>query len=119
MPVYQILHIVGIAMIFMGYGALLARSMIKSEDTSVRKLGSITSGIGLALVLIAGLGMIARLDYSHSAPWLIVKLLVWLALGGVVSLINRKPEFAKALWWGILGLGLLAAIMVYYVRTMG
>lgn len=106
-------------MIFMGYGALLARSMMKSEDVSVRKLGSITSGIGLVLVLIAGFGMVAKLGYSYSAPWLIVKILVWVALGGMVSLINRKPEFAKALWWGILGLGLLAAVMVYCVRTMG
>ena len=121
MPVYfyQILHVVGIMMIFMGYGALLARSLVKSDATSVRKLGSITSGIGLLLVFVAGFGMIAKLGYSYSAPWLIVKIVIWLALGGVIALINRKPELAKTLWWSILGLGLLAAVMVYYVRIAG
>ena len=106
-------------MIFMGYGALLARSLVKSDSKPVRKLGSITSGIGLLLVLIAGFGMIAKLGYSYTAPWLIVKLLIWLSLGGIIVLINRKPALAKTLWWFILGLGALATIMVYYVRTLG
>ena len=106
-------------MIFMGFGALLARSLIGSDDRSVRKLGSITSGIGLVLVLVAGFGLIAKLDHSYSAPWLIVKLVVWVALGGVISLINRKPSLAKALWWIILALGVVAATMVYYVRLQG
>lgn len=121
MPVhfYQILHFAGIIMIFMGYGALLARSLIGSDDTSVRKLGSITSGIGLFLVLLAGFGLIAKLGHSYSAPWLIVKLLIWLALGSIISLINRKPELAKTLWWIILGLGITAAVIVYYVRLQG
>ncbi len=120
MPVYfyQILHVVGIIMIFMGYGALLARSLVKSDSKSVRKLGSITSGIGLLLVLVAGFGMMAKLGYSITTPWLIVKIIIWLALGGVITLINRKPELAKTLWWSILGLGALAAFMVYYVRAL-
>ena len=120
MPVYfyQILHIIGIIMIFMGYGALLARSLMKVDDKPVRKLGSITSGIGLLLVFVAGFGMISKIGYSFTAPWLIVKMLVWLALGGIIVLINRKPECAKTLWWSILGLGALAVVMVYYVRAL-
>ena len=120
MPIhfYQILHIAGIIMIFTGYGALLACSLIKSDDASVRKLGSATSGIGLLLVLVAGFGMMAKLGYSITTPWLIVKLLIWFTLGGMTALINRKPELAKMLWWVILGLGLLAAIMVYYGRLV-
>ena len=106
-------------MIFMGYGALLARSLVGSDDQTVRKLGSITSGIGLFLVLLAGFGMIAKLDHSYSAPWLIVKIVIWVVLGGIISLINRKPSLAKPLWWIILGLGILAATMVYYVRLQG
>ena len=116
---YQILHVIGIIMIFMGCGALLGRSLIGSDDRSVRKLGSITSGIGLVLVLFAGFGMISKLGHSFTAPWLIIKIIIWFALGGIIALINRKPEFAKTLWWGILGLGILAAIMVYYARLAG
>lgn len=106
-------------MLFMGYGALLARSLAGSDSASVRKLGSMTSGIGLLLILIAGFGMISKLGHSFTAPWLIVKMLIWLALGGVIVLINRKPALAKALWWSILGLGAIATVMVYYVRFQG
>lgn len=106
-------------MLFMGYGALLARSMCGSDNVSVRKLGSMTSGIGLLFILIAGFGLIAKMSYSISAPWLIVKMLIWLALGGLIVLINRKPALAKTLWWSILLLGAAAAFMVYFVRFQG
>lgn len=121
MPVYiyQILHITGIIMLFMGYGALLARSLAASDNVSVRKLGSMTSGIGLLLILIAGFGMISKLGHSFTAPWLILKMVIWLALGGVIVLINRKPALAKTLWWSILGLGTVAAVMVYFIRFQG
>ncbi|NBB78434.1 MAG: hypothetical protein GVY36_03175 [Verrucomicrobia bacterium] len=114
--IYQVLHIVGILMVFLGYGALLARSMAAPDNVSVRKLGSITSGIGLLLILIAGFGLISKLGHSFAAPWLIVKMLIWLALGGLIVLINRKPQYAAFLWWLLIALGAIAAIMVYIVR---
>ena len=113
---YQILHIIGICMVFLGYGALLARSMAAPGNTSVRKLGSITSGIGLVLILVAGFGLISKLGHSFTAPWLIVKMVIWLALGGLIVLINRKPQLAVILWWLLIALGATAAIMVYVVR---
>lgn len=116
---YQVIHIVGILMVFIGYGALLARSMAAPENVSVRKLGSITSGIGLLLILIAGFGLISKIGYSFTAPWLIVKMLVWLALGGLIVLINRKPQMAVFLWWLLIALGALATIMVYVARFWG
>jgi len=61
-------------MLFMGYGALIARSLAGSDSAPVRKLGSMTSGIGLLLILIAGFGMISKLGHSFTAPWLIVKM---------------------------------------------
>lgn len=114
--IYQVLHAVGILMVFLGYGALLARSMAAPDNVSVRKLGSITSGIGLVLILVAGFAMISKFGYSFTAPWLIVKMLVWLALGGLIVLINRKPQLALMLWWLLLALGAIAVIMVYIVR---
>jgi hypothetical protein len=114
--IYQVLHIVGIAMVFLGYGALLARSMAAPDNQSVRKLGSITSGIGLLLILIAGFGLISKMGYSFSSPWLIVKMLIWLALGGLIVLINRKPQLAVILWWLLIVLSAIAASMVYIVR---
>lgn len=116
--IYSILHVVGILMVFLGYGALLARSMAAPDNVSVRKLGSITSGIGLLLIFIAGFAMISKFGYSFTAPWILVKLLIWVALGGMIVLINRKPALAVKLWWGLIGLGALATILVYYVRFL-
>lgn len=110
---YHILHFVGILMLFMGYGALLARSMAGSDSARVRKLGSITSGVGLLLMFIAGFGLISKMGYSFATPWILVKMGVWFVLGGLIALINRKPALAGLLWWALIALGALAAIMVY------
>ena len=114
--IYQVLHVVGILMLFLGYGALLARSMAAPDNVSVRKLCSITSGVGLLLILVAGFGLISKLGHSFVAPWLIVKMVILLALGGLIVLINRKPQLAVMLWWLLIALGAVAASMVYIVR---
>ena len=113
---YQVLHIVGISMVFLGYGALLARSMAAPENVSVRKLGSITSGIGLLLILVAGFGLVAKLGYNYTENWILVKFVIWLLLGGLIVLINRKPQLAMLLWCLLIALSAIAAIMVYVVR---
>ena len=115
--VYSFLHIAGILMVFIGYGALLALALTKTEHPQVKKLGSITSGIGLSLLLVAGFGLIAKMGYSYTAPWLILKLIVWLLLGASIALINRKPELAKILWWLILVLGMVAVCTVYFFKS--
>ena len=113
---YQVLHIVGISMVFLGYGALLARSMAAPENVSVRKLGSITSGIGLTLILVAGFGLVAKLGYNYTETWILVKFVIWLLLGGLIVLINRKPQLAMLLWCLLIALSATATIMVYVVR---
>ena len=113
---YQVLHIVGISMVFLGYGALLARSIAAPENVPVRKLGSITSGIGLLFILVAGFGLVAKLGYNYTETWILVKFAIWLLLGVLIVLINRKPQLAMLLWCLLIALGAIAAIMVYVVR---
>ena len=113
---YQVLHIVGISMVFLGYGALLARSMLVPENVSVRKLGSITSGIGLLVIFVAGFGLISKLGHSFTDTWVMVKFVIWLVLGGLIVLINRKPQLAMLVWCLLIALAATAAIMVYVVR---
>jgi hypothetical protein len=38
-------------------------------------------------------------------------LLIWLVLGGLIAVVNRKPGLAKTMWWVVLALGVLAAFM--------
>jgi hypothetical protein len=103
-------------MVFLGYGALLARSMLAPENVSVRKLGSITSGIGLLVIFVAGFGLISKLGHSFTDTWVLVKFVIWLVLGGLIVLINRKPHLAMVLWCLLIALAATAAIMVYIVR---
>ena len=100
-------------MLFMGYGALLGRSMLGSDNSRVRKLGSVTSGVGLVLILVAGFGSIAKVYGNQFQTWMILKILIWLVLGGLIVLINRKPALAVPLWWTLIALGGLAAFLVY------
>ena len=111
--IYHILHFIGILMLFLGYGALLGRSLAGSDDARVKKLGSITSGIGLVLMIIAGFGLVAKLYGNSFEPWMIAKVVIWFVLGGLIALINRKPALALPLWWVLIALGALAAVMVY------
>ena len=111
--IYQILHITGIMLLFLGCGALLARSLSGSSNARLKKLGSTTSGIGLLLILVAGFALISKQGHSFTDIWLIVKLAIWLDIAVLISFINRKPAAAAWLWWALLGLGALAAVMVY------
>jgi len=117
--IYHILHLSGIIMLFLGYGALLGRSLAASDDARVKKLGSITSGIGLLLIFVAGFGLISKLGYPFTTWWILVKLVIWIALGGLIALINRKPALAVTLWWLLIALGILSSIMVYWGRLQG
>ncbi|MFT4901597.1 MAG: hypothetical protein ACI81V_000871 [Lentimonas sp.] len=111
--IYHILHFIGILMLFLGYGALLGRSMAGSGDARVKKLGSITSGIGLVLMIIAGFGLVAKLYGNVFQGWMFAKVGIWFLLGGLIALINRKPALAVSIWWGLIALGGIAAVMVY------
>lgn len=53
------------------------------------------------------------MGYSMTTPWILVKLVVWLILGGLIALINRLPGLAWLLWWVLIALGGVAAYMVY------
>ena len=116
--IYQILHILGILMVFLGYGALLGRALAGSDCPRLKKMGSITSGIGLLLILVAGFGLIAKLGYNYSETWIWIKLAVWVALGGMIVAINRKPCCAPKIWWVLLALGTIAIAAVYWFRFL-
>ncbi len=114
---YSLLHLTGILMVFIGNGSLIGLAISKVDNPEVKKLGAITSGIGLALLLVAGFGLIAKLGYSYTSTWIVVKMIIWLLLGSLVAFINRKPEWAKLLWWITLLLGLIAVLMVYFFKS--
>ncbi|MDP0500146.1 MAG: hypothetical protein Q7P63_08590 [Verrucomicrobiota bacterium JB022] len=111
--IYHILHLSGILLLFISYGGLLGRAMAGSDKPGLKKFAAITSGISLILILVGGFGLMARMGYSISQPWIWVKITVWLCLGGMVALINRQPKLAGLWWWLTWLLGATAVTAVY------
>jgi uncharacterized membrane protein SirB2 len=116
--VYYFLHIAGGLLVFLSYGMLLGRSWLADDNRGLRKFGGILSGIGLFLILLGGFGLLARVYQNQWYPWVILKLVIWVVLGGLLVLINRKPGLSKVLVWVTYALGLLAAWAAYFKPGM-
>lgn len=115
--VYQILHQVGIVLVFMSIGALCLHAMNGGtrDSNRGRVLVAITHGLGILLILVAGFGMLARLGMSSGVPgWAWVKVGIWLVLAVAIVVPYRKPEWSRALWFALPLLAGLAAYTVLY-----
>jgi hypothetical protein len=80
---YRLLHIVGVLMLFLGLGGMFA-----SEAGKAPKLFAALHGIGLLLMVVAGVG------YVHKKPlawdsWLFAKIACWVLMGALPVLVKR------------------------------
>jgi hypothetical protein len=81
--VYHILHLIGFATLFVGFGAMQAAGQIKP--------GMKWHGIGLVIMLISAFGMLAKLGvFAHMPVWTWIKIALWLVLGVLPTLAKRK-----------------------------
>jgi hypothetical protein len=113
LEIYKVVHMTGLAMIMLGLGSLLGTYATgKAPEQGWRVSMAIVHGIGMAFVLIGGFGMMARLGLTGALPgWVLVKLTVWLILGGSMVLAKRKAHLRTKLLivWALLVM--LAAYM--------
>lgn len=115
---YKLLHIVAALATFAALGGLalsVANGATKQTNTT-RKLIAMTHGIGTFLILLGGFGALAKLTTPHSAlpGWVIVKLVVWLVVAGLVAIPYRKPAAARAVFWALPVLGVVAVAMALW-----
>ncbi len=105
----RVLHFFGLIMVFLALGGALVHAINGgTREHAWKKQLSIMHGIGLVLVLVAGIGLTHALGMKGGWPgWVWAKIVVWLALGGITVPIIRRPELARSLWWAVLALGLL------------
>ena len=97
---YEILHIIGIAMIFLAIGgvAVHAANGGNKAVSNTRPLVGTIHGIGALLILVGGFGMLARMGFLHGSAfpgWLIGKIVIWLVLSAIVLLPYRRPGLAR------------------------
>ncbi len=119
---YKLLHIIGIFLLFMSLGGMALHGINggTKQDNSARKLLAIGHGIGLLLMLVAGFGLMARLQIASNWPlWIWPKIIVWTLLGGASALVYRKAAISRAMWFVILTLGSLAAFSAIYKPSLG
>ncbi|MCH9008614.1 hypothetical protein IIA29_11515 [candidate division KSB1 bacterium] len=107
---YKIAHITGVLILFLSMGGAVVRGMTSDTSASVRKMIGITNGVGLLIAIVAGFGMMAKLGIGFDG-WIIGKLLIWLAFGGLLAMANRKPEMATQLLFIVIILGTVAAYL--------
>ncbi len=108
---YKVLHILGVLMAFGALGAMIFQAMSGAREKS--KLAGLTHGIALVLILVSGFGMLARLSYGFPL-WVILKIVIWLLIGGSIALIRRMPQHATIFWWAMPLLGAFAAYLAIF-----
>lgn len=108
---YKVIHIVGLILTFSGFAFLISLNLAQVAMTPpTRKLIFISHGIGLALLLVSGFGLAARLGFLHNIPtWIFFKLGIWLIAGGLITLIKRKTKLSVPLFGFVILLGATAA----------
>ncbi len=107
---YHFLHLIGLILVFIGFGGLLS-----SEGA---KRAMMWHGIGLVISLVSGFGMLAKMakGLPEGAPslytqhWVIVKIALWLVLGFLPVLAKRRVIAAPMV---VLIAAVIGAVMGY------
>lgn len=110
---YNVLHIIGIIMLFMGIGGAVVRSSLTQNSPSLEKFVLLNHGIGLFIILLAGFGQLAKIGMQFTG-WVVVKIILWLLLGSLIMFIKKKPELKTIWWYGALIMGGFAAYLGIY-----
>lgn len=114
---YKWFHFVGLLMVFgaLGAVALYVANGGPKATWRFRRFAALMHGIGLAFLLVAGFGMMARKGFDFgTSHWIHVKLIVWLLLGVYPAILWRKPRLGRALFSMMIALGALAAFSAIY-----
>ncbi len=128
LAVYKTIHFLGIFTLVTALTATLARSAQSGASSGAAPAGAsggaalpdpwrkrlgIAHGAALFLILLAGFGMLAKLDVGFPG-WAMAKVGIWLVAGGLIAL-RKKPSAAA---WGVVVVPLLAALAgsIAYVK---
>jgi hypothetical protein len=79
--VYKIIHLVGISILGLGVGGMMAGG-------EKRKAFAICQGIGLLVMLVSGFGLLAKLKLGYPS-FAVVKTVLWLVIG-MLPMLFRK-----------------------------
>lgn len=105
---YKVLHIIGLACLLLGFGLGLAYFLLAKNGApkALRIWTFALHGVGLAIMLVAGFGLLARLNMARDMPtWVYGKLFIWFVLALLISLVKRRPQ-----WFPVLSVVIVALV---------
>src|SRR5258708_2821149 len=90
----KVLHLVAIALTFMGLAGALASNAVSPGPSITRRIFAISHGLGLLLLLITGFLLLIQLGIGKNLPgWVWGKVIIWLLAGVSATLVRRFPRF--------------------------
>lgn len=110
---YKVIHLFGILLMFVGLGGASIHAAAGGEkNPTSRKLIGALHGAGTLIALVAGFGLLARLQMSSAfAGWVVTKIAIWLLLAGLIAVPYRVRRLAAPMAILVPLLGMLAAWM--------
>ena len=107
---YHFLHIVGVLCLFISIGGLFG--VVGGVATS-RKMVAILHGIGLLLLLVAGIGYLHKSGLGFP-NWAIAKIVIWVIMGALPVIIKKRLiNVGAGVTLGLV-LGSVAAYLAYF-----
>ncbi len=105
---YHVAHLSAIMVMVLSIGSILT-------NAERSKKWNILFGVASLAVLVAGFGMLHRLQYTMTAKWILGKLVIWAILAiGVPIIAKRFPQFKSAM----LGASALLLIIAVWLAVI-
>ena len=107
---YRLVHIGGVLLLFLGLGGIFAAC--GRDGGKPAPLFLALHGVGLLVMIVAGIGRAHKLDYGWPA-WLIAKIGCWVVIAALPTMVRRGvlPRFLAVLL--AVGLGCTAAWLAW------
>jgi len=116
---YKVLHLMSVLALFAVLGGVAVHAMNGGtrQTNAARRIVAALHGTALLVALIAGFGLMARLDLMRGGIplWVWGKLVIWLIAMLLLTLPYRRPALARPLLlFGLPLLGAAAAWLAVY-----
>lgn len=106
MPVltYKVIHIIAVFLLIEAFSDLMS--------DSPKRLAQMKFGVASLLILIAGMGMVAKMGFSIMEPWVFAKLILWVLVSATVPMIAKRFPALKRIWRVLFALSLVVTVVL-------
>jgi hypothetical protein len=110
---YKVMHLVSVLVLFAVLGGVSVHAMnggTRSGNTARRSVSAL-HGVALLVAIVAGFGLVARLDLVTGGipTWVWGKLVIWVVVGLLLTVPYRSPALARLVLLVMLPLLAIAA----------